>query len=429
MPQIKPFKGVLYNSKKVDSPTVVAPPYDVISPQMQDELYRANEYNIIRLILGKEEAADSKRSNKYKRANQFFTKWLNNKILIRDTKPSIYVYNQEYFHKDKKKVRLGFIARMRIEDPRKSKVLPHEYTFAKPKQDRLQLIRETKANLSPIFTLFQDEGNQVISILKGAIKKRPIFDIEYEGVRNKVWRLADKGSIKKIQAVIDDKDIYIADGHHRYEVAVSYRDEMRKKQQRQKGNGYNYVMMYLSPLNQKGVTIFSTHRLIRDINMGIKEVLKRLKPYFYIKAFKSGKRLFEEMVSAKVGNYVFGMYVNNKTFYLLKLKRETILDDVLKDDHSKERKRLDVSILHGLVLDHIIGLRKHIQDEDNIIYTRDPNYAINMVDKGNCQVAFFLNPTKVHQVQSLAKKGHRMPHKSTYFYPKLLSGLVINKLG
>jgi len=256
MPQIKPFRGVLYNSKKVDSPTVVAPPYDVISPQIQDELYRANEYNIIRLILGKEEAADSKRSNKYKRANRFFTKWLNNKILIQDTKPSVYVYSQEYFHKDKKRVRLGFIARMRIEDPRKSKVLPHEYTFAKPKQDRLQLIRETKANLSPIFTLFQDEGNKVISILKGAIKKRPIFDIEYEGVRNKVWRLADKGSIKKIQAVIDDKDIYIADGHHRYEVAVSYRDEMRKKQQRQKSNGHNYVMMYLSPLNQKGVTVF-----------------------------------------------------------------------------------------------------------------------------------------------------------------------------
>ena len=435
MPQIEPFKGILYNFKKINIANIVAPPYDIISPHMQDDLYRIDEHNIIRLILGKEEPKDSARVNKYKRAVQFFKRWLKEKVLVQDKTPSIYVYGQEYFHETKRKKRIGFIARMKIEDPRESKVLPHEYTFAKPKEDRLNLIREVKANLSPIFTLFQDGDNKIRPILKSALKTKPVFDVEFEGVRHILWKLDKEALIKKIQALMGDKDIFIADGHHRYEVAVIYRDEMRNKTGQRstvhgprKNKGYDYVMIYFSPLNQEGLTILSTHRLVKGINIDIEELLEQLKVYFYIKTFKAANHLFQKMASAKKGEYAFGMYSKNKIFYLLKLKENVPLVDVIKEDKSKEWKRLDVSVLHGLIFDNILDLREKVRNEECIVYTRDPDYAISEVDKGNCTLAFFLNPTRVSQVRAIAKIGDRMPHKSTYFYPKLLSGLVINKL-
>ncbi|MDD5449559.1 MAG: DUF1015 domain-containing protein [Candidatus Omnitrophica bacterium] len=427
MPRIQPLKGILYNPKKTDISNVVAPPYDVISPEMQDVLYRKSDYNIVRLILGKEEPGDSDKKNKYTRARQYMHAWLERGILEEDKTEAIYVYSQEYSYGGRKKTSVGFLARMEIEDPRKSKVLPHEYTFLKPKQDRLNLIRQVRANLSPIFTLFSyDEG--IGAILKSCLKAKPDLETEQDGVRHKLWRLSDKNAIGKIQEFMLDKEIYIADGHHRYEVAVSYRDEMHIKEDPDSIQPYDYVMMYFSPLDEEGLTILSTHRLVKNIYMDTDEFLKRLDTYFYVKKCASLKELFKEMGAVKNNEYAFGIYPKGKPFYFLKLKDEAILDEVIKEDKSREWKRLDVSILHGVIFDHILNLRKKIQDEDNIIYTRDADYAKEEMDKGKYEAAFFLNPTKVKQVRDIARIGDRMPHKSTYFYPKLLSGLVINKI-
>lgn len=450
MPQIEPFRGILYNSKKVNISTVVAPPYDVISPEMQDELYLRAECNIVRLILGKEEPSDTsvipapakagkagiqKLNNKYKRAKRFFDLWIRKNILIQDRLPSLYIYSQEYRYENKKKTRLGFIARMKIEDPATSRVLPHEYTFSKPKQDRLNLIREVNANLCAIFTLFQDDGKRVEKILKTVLRRKPIFDLEYEKVRHRLWRLNNRALIRAVQSAMRDKEIYIADGHHRYEVALLYRDEMRKKDhrlqtagRRQKPKGYDYVMMYFAPMKEEGLTILSTHRVVKNIYMDIEDFISRAGDYFYVKEIGSIKQLLKRMSSAKKGEYVFGLYLKNKKFYLLKLKNEDILDNIIKGNKSREWKRLDVSILHSVIFNHILHLKEKIQDEDNIIYTRELDFAKKEVDKEGYDAAFFLNPTKVSQVQDLARRGDRMPHKSTYFYPKLLSGLVINKI-
>jgi len=424
----------LYDTSKVEFSKVVAPPYDVISPQMQDELYRSSNFNIVRLILGVIEPTDSVKNNRYTRAKSSMDKWLSGGVLYCDKKPALYVYSQQYHHNGKKRTRFGFIAAMRIEDPRKSKVLPHEYTFAKPKQDRLELLKKTQTNMSQIFTLFQDDGKKIGKILKGASKGEPVLDVEHEGVRHTVWRLTNSTEIKQIQRLMKGRDIFIADGHHRYEVAVTYRNEMQKKYQRPEtrnqklSRGYNYVMMFFSPLNQRGLTVLSTHRLIKCVGINCDLLVNKLKSRFTIKGFKTAGQLFKNMTSVGKKEYAFGIYFKNRPFYLLKLKKGVLLDKVIREDKSSDWKRLDVSVLHGLILDDILGLREKINSQECIAYTRDSDYAIEQVKNGNFEIAFFLNPTKVDQVQTIAKKAERMPHKSTYFYPKLLSGLVLNKL-
>lgn len=444
MPQIEPFKGILYNPKKVNISKVVAPPYDVISPAMQDELYRADKHNIIRLILGKEEPLDSDINNKYKRAAAFFNKWIGEGVLSQDERPAVYVYLQEYSHGEEKKKSIGFVTRIKLEDQEKSKVLPHEKTFAKPKQDRLNLVREVKANLSPIFTLFQDDKNSVTAILKKAVSKRPVFDFSYDGVRHKFWRLDDERLIKDIKKLMRHKDIFIADGHHRYAVSAMYREEMRTKTQNSKvktsavggstsggqnlSEGYDYGMMYFAPISEKALTILATHRMIKGIDIDIEEAVSKLGEYFNVETLDSAAALLKRMAMAKRGEKLFGMYPRDKKFYLLKLKKGVNLDKLIKEDRTPAWKRLDVSILQGLILDHILGLKSHVEIEGNVVYTRDPMEAVSEVDNGSCSIVFLLNPTKISEVKEIAKLGDKMPHKSTYFYPKLLSGLVINKL-
>lgn len=253
MADVKPFKGILYNRKKVDVSRVVTPPYDVISDDMQARFYRNDPYNIIRLILGKEHKGDTKKNNKYTRAKSFFHKWLKSNILTRDPRPSIYVYLQEYLDSGEKKTRVGFISLMRIEDPKKSGVLPHEYTLRKPKEDRLKLIASVRANLCPIFSLFQDQDNIINKIIKPFIKsKEPLFEIDLNGVVHKLWRVDDIKIISKIRSGMRNKKIFIADGHHRYEVSLLYRNLTREKSNVKKSaQNADYVMMYFTNMNEK----------------------------------------------------------------------------------------------------------------------------------------------------------------------------------
>ncbi|MDD5680130.1 MAG: DUF1015 domain-containing protein [Candidatus Omnitrophica bacterium] len=429
MAKILPFRGVLYNKEKIKNlEAVVTPPYDVISHTMKDEFYKTSQYNIVRIILGRNLPKDDERNNKYTRASRFLEEWIKKSILKKDKKPAIYVYEQEYLHRGKTKRRIGFISLMRIEDPKKNLVLPHEYTFAKPKEDRLNLIRSTKANTEPIFCIFEDDAGRVAGTIKEyARKTSPIIDIYFEGTGNRVWSLTDPDTIKKIEKELDRKQVFIADGHHRYEVSLAFRDEMRKKLGLKKAGKFDNLMVYFSSLTDDNLTILSTYRVIKNIGgMDWNAVESKLSPYFKIETAGTKDAMFKALERVKSG-YAFGVYFKNGKFYILTLKDESILNKVIKEDKSREWKRLNVTVLHFLVFDHILHVDKSSSNDENILYTRDEDDAIRHVANGECEIAFFQLPTKMAQVRDIASSGDRMPHKSTYFYPKPLSGLVINK--
>jgi uncharacterized protein (DUF1015 family) len=429
MANILPFRGILYNKKKIKNlKAVMAPPYDVISPQMREELYKAHPHNIVRIILGKELRTDNRNNNKYTRAAKFLGRWLKEGILKKDKKPSIYIYEQKYLYRGKLKRRIGFISLMKIEDPASNLVFPHEHTFVRPKKDRFNLIQKTEANTSPIFCIFQDEGNKVTNAIKRyASKASPVIDIHLAGIRHRVWRVGDSKIINRIKKELDKKQVFIADGHHRYEVALAFRDEKRRLLGRSRSKKYDNVMVYFSNLTDEGLTIFSTYRVIRHLGDVKWNYLKRrFGLYFDIEEVKDKDEMFEGLEQSKK-RYVFGVYFKNKRLYLLKLRNEGILDDIIKVNKSREWKRLNVTVLHFLILDHILGIGKFPSSDENIVYTRDEDYAMNLVDRGECDIAFFYSPAKAIQVRNIAREGDRLPHKSTYFYPKLLTGLVIHK--
>ncbi|MFH1594060.1 MAG: DUF1015 domain-containing protein [Candidatus Omnitrophota bacterium] len=425
MATIEPFRGILYNKKIVDISSVVTPPYDVISPSMQNCFYSMDPYNIVRLILSKAESGDSPKRNRHKRAKAFMDSWLKEKVLIKDDRPSIYVYAQSYLHKSKKRTRLGFISLMKIEQPKESGVLPHEHTLDKPKVDRLNLIRETRANLSSIFSLYYDGKNIISKALKSAINaKMPYFELERDGVVHKLWRLDDKRIIKIVVSQMKDKKVFIADGHHRYEAALLYRNKMRKTRAFKRSMGY--VMMYFANLSGRGdLTILSTHRAIKGIrHFSEDSVRSQLEKYFHVKDVRSMKEVMRSLESGRAGGHRFGMYTGKGRFSILTLRKACHPDRIIGAVKTKALKRLDVTILHDIVINEILAVKK---PENNIKYIRDEADAVKVVDKGSYQLTFFLKPTDVMDMKAVAEKGEMMPQKSTYFYPKLLTGLVINK--
>jgi len=409
MANIKPFHGILYNGKRIDIEKVTTPPYDVISQSMQSRFYNADKYNIVRLTLGKEGASGK---SKYNHAAFLLNNWLKKRILIRSKIPSIYVYVQEYFCKGKKRTRIGFIALMKIEDPRESGVLPHEYTLDKPKADRLNLITRTKANLSPIFSLFQDPTNEINKMLKSSIKGRnSIFRVEAEGVAHSLWETHNRGTIDKIVRRMRKKKIFIADGHHRYEVALTHRNMMKRR----KGfrPAMNYVMMYFSNLSEReNLTILSTHRVLKGIpNFNARRLLAKLKKNFHVNNAGGLEDLQKKLNrKCKREKCLFGMYTKKTGFSLLTLK--------------KKDPRLDVAVLHARIINDVLAVKRR---ENSIKYVRNERDAFSLAEKGEYEVVFFLRPTDVRDMKAFAEKGEMMPQKSTYFYPKLLTGLVINK--
>lgn len=425
MANIKPFKGVVYNEKKAGSLSkVVAPPYDIIPKEMQDELYRTSPYNIVRLELGKIRGSDSPADNRYTRARKFFDQWLRDKQMVQDKKDSIYVYSQKYREGRKTIDRIGFVALMSL-DEGKRKVLPHENTLLAPKVDRLDLMRSIKANLSPIFVLYEDTPHSILKILKKtASEKRPFIDISFEGIRNRAWRLDDKKDINKIQDVMRASRTFIADGHHRFEVTRMYSKELEQSgASKAARESAGYVMVYFVDAKEDMLTVLPAHRLPRDIGgLRKEEVMARLQKFFVIETAGSLKAMMAKLGKLR-GAHAFGVYMGHGQFYVLKLKSMSYVDKAVKDK-PKEWKALDVSILHMFIFQHVLGIR---DDDDNIEFIKDPRETAKSVDKGAFKIAFFLNPTKVVEIKRIASLGEKMPRKATYFYPKPVSGIVINK--
>lgn len=426
---LKPFKAVRYNKDRIKQLSrVVAPPYDIISPKAQDALYRIDPHNIVRLILNKTKKSDNAKDNRYIRARQFFETWLKTGVLTRDTLNAIYIYSQVYKDGRRSITRTGFISLMDLDIDKDTRVLPHENTLAAPKRDRLNLMREVNANLSPIFVLYEDKRHDVARTMKTFTdKNKPVIDITVDDVRHMIWKMDDMRCIGKISAMMEKKEIFIADGHHRFETARNYAIEIQNNKDIPEDvrRDSRYMMAYFVESDDRILSILPTHRLIKDIGgLNDGKILDRLCCCVDIKRVSTLTGLMSQLNNLS-GRHVFGMYTGKGRFYILKLNRLKDSDRVI-GSKSAEWKRLDVSILHLFIMQHALEIR---DVDDNVDFVKNPKEAVDLVDRNKFKIAFFLNPTKVSQVKRIAKLGEKMPRKATYFYPKPLSGLVINKFG
>ncbi|MEE9165574.1 MAG: DUF1015 domain-containing protein [Nitrospinota bacterium] len=439
MAEITPFRGILYSQEKIENfESVVAPPYDVISQSCQEKLYRKSDYNVVRLILGKTLESDNDQNNRYTRASKDLNDWLEKGILHQNGCERVYYYSQDYLFNGERKKRVGFVARVKLEEYSKGIIFPHEFTLSKPKEDRLKLTRACRANFSQVFGIFSDSQKTIDSLVENEVERESLSEVkDSEGVVHTFGNISNKDTIKQIAYCMKDKKVYIADGHHRYETALAYRDEMRK----QSGNSvrdkpYDYVMMYLTNMDLEGTSIFPIHRLLFNLDNFLPEqLLKSLEAYFNIQSFpfenseeknKMRDHVFQQMKLKEKDQFSFGLYLGTGSFYLLKLKANPFVDD---STTPKEFSGIEAFILHSLIIEKIMGIKKEsIKNQNCICYKKNEKEAIEMVDSGKYQIAFFLNPTRMEQVKKVAGAGLRMPQKSTFFYPKLLSGLVINPL-
>jgi uncharacterized protein (DUF1015 family) len=418
MSDIRPFSAIFYNVQKVGNiAEVVAEPYDVITPAQQRAYYRMHPYNIIRLILGRSYASDNKKNNQYTRAGRFFVKWLRKNILYSDKREYIYIYTQTFRHNGRVRVRTGFIALLKLEDFAQNSILPHENTFSQSVQDRLKLLQSVHANLSPIFALFCDPQRKIHSLLSAYKRKHsPCIVLKKDDITHRIWRMSDEKKIGKIQELVKRQQIFIADGHHRYEAALKYRRYRQgKKKDLSKLQSFDYIMAYLVATSDPGLAILPTHRVVRiKDTLQLSKIVSSLQDIFFMRKISTARQLFSYL-RKKDSAYVYGAYFGRNRFWIIRIK---------KKGRQSTCENSDVTILHEQIINRILNLNTFAE---NIYYTRDAQEAIELVDKDKYQAAFFLRPATVAQVKRFACAGIKMPHKSTYFYPKLLTGLVINK--
>lgn len=440
MVKLMPFKGVRYNLDKVDSiADVITPPYDVISDTQQQEFYDISPYNMIRLELAKEHADDNDSDNKYTRAAASFKSWLGDNIMCQDSDNSLYIYEQQFNVNGTTYSRTGFVGLIELQEFSKGNILPHENTLAKPKVDRLNLMRACNANFSQVFGLYDDEDKSIYRLIYD-YKDQAEPEVQFEsaeGIIESIWKLSDETIISKIQANMTSKKLFIADGHHRYETALAYRDEQIGKNPNHSGEEiYNYVMMVLVAMNDPGLVVLPTHRCIHNIeDFNRENFLESIGEDFTLTnhRFKSedndDRALEIEDTLVNSGQHSFAFYDGSgDVYYILKLKDIRNIDKYLPDREASY-KELDVTVLHTLILDHVLGIgEKELANQENISYTHDFKEAFNWVEEGSEQFVFFMNSTAVEQVKNVSLDGEKMPQKSTYFYPKLTTGLVINKL-
>lgn len=424
MPVIRPFHGIRYNQTKVNINTVVAPPYDVISPEQQNAYYDRDPFNIVRLILGREE-------DRYSAAAKIFAEWQSSGVLMRDEKSAIYPLIQTFQNTDGSTIhRKGFIALCRLEEFEKGIVLPHEKTLSKAKEDRFKLFKATNANFSQVFGLYSDPKKKVDAVINVFFTSPAAVDVTFDGVRNQLWVVSDVSAIEKIEKEMEAKQVLIADGHHRYETALAYRDLMRSQNPHHTGTElYNYVMMFFTNLDDEGLVIFPTHRVIHSLpKFDWSVVSSSIKQYFEMKECSSPNDLLKRLASQKKHSY--GIITGTPPqFFVASLKNESMLGSLVPTEVPAEVKELDVVLLHSFILGNILGISADAQEKKlNIHYIQRVEDCVEEVKKGTAQVAFIVNPTRIEQVRAVAKAGHTMPQKSTFFYPKLLSGLVLNKI-
>ncbi len=430
-----PFKGITYNLKRFkDIPTLLTPPYDVITEEEQDYYYRIHPYNVIRLILGKERIGDTDWDNKYTRAADLFKKWQETGILVRAKNPCIYLTCITYEIKGKIKHRWGIIGLVKIEDSDSKMILPHERTFSAHKEDRLRLMKACSAQLSQIFGLYSDPENKIIEIVKEEVDiSSPLIDFEFrDKTRHKMWIIENEPSLfGELFELFKEKRIMIADGHHRYETSRNFRDMMRIRYGRNPNRSYEFVMMYLVNMEDEGLTVLPSHRLLKKAKeFELNKFLTEAKKFFEITKsdLLDEREIAKKLLNLGKSNNAFAFFSHGSPdIYFLSLK-ESAKNEIGNDIHPA-LKKLDVLVLSRLIFQKILGFSKEDLDNTNIFhYTTDIGKAIEQVKNGEYQMVFLLNPTKIEDIKEVTLNSLIMPRKSTYFYPKILTGLVFNKV-
>jgi uncharacterized protein (DUF1015 family) len=444
MAEIAPFRGLRYNPALIpDLDAVVIPPYDVISPAEQDRYHRLNPYNMVHLELGERSPQDDESNNAHSRAGAYLREWQEEQVLIRDGEPAVYYYALDYaISPQLRKTRYGFMCALRLEDFRGGCVRPHEKTFQAIKEERLQLMSACHANLSPVFALYSDASQVVDHYLQVAREPEPIIDYrDSRGQKHRVWRVFDRRTLQQVRSLMRDKAIFIADGHHRYETALMYRDVQRQIHGRA-GNraSFEFIMVYLSNMNQTGLTILPTHRLLRHLGPWQPEkFLEMAERFFSRESFPADPSragappaVWQQALenAGKSKETCIGFHWQGGSHYHLLRIRQDVVDTFLaSQDVPTVLRSLDVEVLDRVILRQLMGLSdQFLANEHNIHFKHDLADGLEQLQAGEYDAGFFINPTRIEQVQEVASAGLIMPHKSTYFYPKAFSGLVINSL-
>lgn len=446
MADVLPFAAVRYNAKEknLDLSKVVAPPYDVITAEMQQALYERHPNNIVRLDYGKIQPNDDDFNNRYTRAAALIQQWKTEEILVTEKKRCYYAYEQKFHLPGLKDaiVRRGVFGLVRLMDYRSGRVRAHEKTFQTPKLDRLKLLRATQFNLSPVFVLFSDPEKAVAKALNSVFTPSGADVISDEdGITHSLWTISKKETVLAIREAFKNKNLCIADGHHRYETCLAYRDEMRDLTGRKDGRQpFDYIMMYLSDFDDEGVVILPTHRILAreyGLDVNLEEVLEDLGEYFQLKEFhldlgnldEAATKAAEKLKPPRGNPTRMVMILPSGRGWVLTLKKDADLDDMIDEDLRPEVKALDVTLLHRYVIARgWIGNPEVELEEGDITYEHNIPAALDLLRRRKGCVAFLTNPTTKKQVQQIAELGELMPPKSTQFYPKLATGLLLRDL-
>lgn len=427
MERILPFKGLKYNKNIVGNlSAVLAPPYDVISEETQKALLTGHPFNVIRLEYGQLIDTDTDIDNRYTRSKETLTEWIYSGVLLPDRQPAVYVYGQEFSDENGTKlVNKGVICLVHLEEFETGKIIPHEQTLLKAKSDRLKLLKKCEVNFSPVYALYEDEEGGVHKIISDIMEYEPEISVKTsDGMLQTLWSISDNDRVSGIISLLKDKIFYIADGHQRYAAALEYRNMMRDGNPEHTGNEpYNYVMMYLSDINDPGTRILPIHRMVKNI-VGFNEnaVVAMMENIFTV------EKIMTENVAVSAAKKLetskdkpsFAMYTGKDYFYFLKLKNNEFTKDVSGPD---------VTVLHKLVFEDVFDMSDaDIKNQTYLSYTEDIVEAVNGVREGNFQCSFMLNPVKMEEIKEISAMQEKMPQKSTYFYPKIKTGLVMNKL-
>jgi uncharacterized protein (DUF1015 family) len=441
MPRLLPFRGLRYAAARPQALSrLIAPPYDVVSPAQRDELAARSPHNIVHVILAPERPGDGPEDDKYLRAAGTWASWLEEGVVRPDPKPALYGLEQSFIGPDGRPcVRLGVTAAVRLHAYGEGVVLPHEKTLAAPRLDRLELLRRVQANLSPIFGLFEDPKRDGFQAIQSLVQGDPVAEADSDdGVRHRLWRVEDPAGVQKLAAALAPRKVFIADGHHRYEAALAYRDLVdRERPGLPEGAGHRFMMMTLCSMSDPGLCIFPTHRLVfglGDFRLG--PFLDRLARFFDVQTLNedmnrpAGRAWAISKLAEHSGKSTTFLLVSgeDRRGRVLTLRDDADLSGVPLPS-SQTLRDLDVTALHAIVLQYLLGISPEAQErQENVRYEMDAGAAVNRVLQGEFPLGFLVNPTPMWQVQAVAESDETMPQKSTYFFPKLASGLVMRRV-
>jgi uncharacterized protein (DUF1015 family) len=419
--RIQPFPALIFNSERAGRlADLIAPPYDLIDKTMQQGLYARSPYNVVRLELNRD-------PDPYASAAAALARWTTEGILQR-VKPSVFLYTQAFELGRQKFTRNGWIARIRLEEFASGRILPHEQTFPKAKEDRLRLLTATRANISPVFGLYPSGNKELESLMADVLNRLPLLEATDEmGISNQVRAIDSPEEIATIQGALQQARVLIADGHHRYETALEYRRRLDASPRPSDSRPEDYVMMTLVAFDDPGLVILPTHRVIDELGSDqIRNYAARIRQNFKVEEFNDSESMVVQLKSR--GRGYIGAAIKSIPVSILSLRNEDYMSRALPHMH-EEVRQLDVAVLHAVILNEILGITPQmVSSGNNVSYTIDGRAALSAVSSGATAGAFLLNPPTVYDVERISNAGATMPEKSTYFYPKLQTGLLLNPL-